>query len=132
MLITTLLALWQIVQVKSYYCCWRPQSNKSKKINIWIWGKAKNGSYIKYLYDWVSLKAVWKCIKWQSFWSFSNDFFFLTSTALQLVSCWTEFVMQFMQMKSFSSVDIKMIHHWYHRIFHHLHIASDITDITFK
>lgn len=36
-----------------------------------------------------------------------------------------------MQMNSFSSVDIRCIHHWHHRNCHHLHIASDIMNSMF-
>lgn len=40
--------------------------------------------------------------------------------------------MQFMQINSFSSVDIKCIHYWHQRNCHNLHVALDIVNIAFK
>lgn len=65
-----------------------------------FWGKAKNGSYIKTSAMTESLvKLSQNCIKGgKALEALERKTTFLTGTATQFVSCWTEFLMQLMQM----------------------------------
>lgn len=92
-----------------------PSRIDTRKINLWIfWGKAKNGSYIKTSAMTESLvKLSQRCIKSdKALEAWERKTTFLTGTATQLVSCWTEFLMQLHanEQNSCSSADIR-IHH---------------------